>query len=122
MKRFIRVYGSGSGSVRHPAFEVERRIELPYPTTNKGIFGEVQLKDESESLAPGPGLSPDAIALGPIKSTTATLSVSKRQKCQKIPTFEGPDYCHPAGLVNGVRIFFKFNRLLAYGYFDAIVE
>ena len=40
--------------------------------------------------------SPGAIALGPVKSTTVTLSVRKRKKCQKFITIQGPYYCHLA--------------------------
>ena len=47
-------------------------------------------------------LSPRAIALGLGKSTTAMLFTVKTQKCQKTPFLEGPDYCHPTGLVGGV--------------------
>ena len=39
-------------------------------------------------------------------------------KCQKIPTIEEPDHCHPAGLVGGGRIIVRFNRLTVNGYFD----
>ena len=46
------------------------KINTLFSTTNRSIFGEVQLKDGCECLATGPG----AIALGPMKSTTATLS------------------------------------------------
>ena len=49
----------------------------------------------SETRSPSPG----ATALGLTKSTTATLSVRKRQKCKQFPTIEGPVYCHPAYLV-----------------------
>ena len=98
-------------------------MELPYSTTNRGIFGEVQLKDGSECLAPEPGHhSPGAIVLGQIKSTTATLLVRKREKHQKTPSIEGPDYRHPAGLVSGGRILFRSDRvkrLPVYGYFYA---
>ena len=62
---------------------------------------------------------PEAIALSLIKFTTAAVSVRKRQKCQKTSTKEGPDYCHPAGLVGGGRIFFRSNILSVYLCFDS---
>ena len=34
------------------------------------------------------------------------LFTVKTQKCQKTPFLEGPDYCHPTGLVGGVEYFY----------------
>ena len=66
--------------------------------------------------------SPRIIALGPIRFTTATLSVREKRKCQKNPTIEGLDLTfHPANLVDGGRIFFRSNIGYRYmAHFDAV--
>ena len=46
-------------------------------------------------LLPGANPAPEAIALCPINSRTATLSIRTKQKCLKTPTIEGHDYCQP---------------------------
>ena len=96
-------------------------MELRYSSTNRAIFGEVQLKDGSECFAPGPDpLTRSNIALVSVKFTTATLTVRKRRKCKKTPTIEEPDYI--AGLVGGDRIFFRSKRLPENGYILALIE
>ena len=71
-------------------------MELPYSTT----IGKVQLKDGPSALCSKTRtFSPGAIFLGSIKSIADTPSGRKKQKCQKTPIIEGPDYCHPTGLV-----------------------
>ena len=66
------------------------------------------------ALLRDPDPSPGVISLGPIKSTTATLSVRKRQIMLETPT----NYCHPTGVVGDGRIFIRSNRLPVLGYFD----
>ena len=103
-----------TGNHLNLSFEVGRAhwISLFYP---KYIFGEIQHKDircvrVPYSMAWTPSILQQEQSLWAqfwMKSRTVTLSVRKRQKCQKIPTITSPkpeasDYCHPkvpAGLV-----------------------
>ena len=111
-----------SGSKFYLAMLSERQIELLYSTTITVIFGEFQLKYWSKCLAPGPEPLTRSIRSGKSKLNPQLLLHRHLEKAEmpEIPIIKGPNYCHPGCLVGGGRIIFTPNKLLAYGYFDAI--